>query len=98
DVKGHVLQGHGAVGIGFVNVGEADHVLKIKRSRVQGRGSRRCRPWTLYFRPCSRSPIMSAASSMPQLSRRKPSGMPILARPSGPMLLWEVSRGSETRV
>ena len=30
DVKGHVLQGHGTVGIGFVYVGETDHGGKSK--------------------------------------------------------------------
>jgi hypothetical protein len=29
-VKGHVLQGHGTVGIGFVNVCKADHVRIIR--------------------------------------------------------------------
>jgi hypothetical protein len=32
DVKGHVLQGHGTVGIGFVDAGKADHVVEGKKA------------------------------------------------------------------
>ena len=49
-------------------------------------------------RPALKSAMMSSASSIPQLSRRNPSGMPIAARPSGASSLCEVSRGSETRL
>ncbi len=70
--EGDVLQGEGAVGIRLVDVGEADHGRKVKRAQASLPSAWR------------RSSMMSSPSSRPQLSRRKPSGMPTAARPSAP--------------
>ena len=59
DVKGHVLQGQRTVRIGFVDVGETDHV-RGKRERVKGLGSSSSsRLPFAFFSACSRSPMMS---------------------------------------
>ena len=82
DPEGDVLQGQRAVRIGLVDVGEADH------GREANTGAQPLPSAS------SRSAMMSSASSMPQLRRRNPSGMPSAARSSAERPLCEVSRGS----
>src|SRR5690606_27244551 len=112
-LEGDVHEGELALGVGHVDVAELDHPTNLNGEMGEGDGGtagRRVagrarnppsrRPAVLPHPPsaCSRSAMMSAASSIPQESRMNPSGMPSAARPSGPIALWLVLRGSETRL